>query len=498
MSEAPETIAAVDLGSNSFHMVVARVVDGQVHIVDRLRERVALASGLDERKQLSAEAQQRALDALHLFGQRVARMEPGTVRAVGTNTLRQMKKSRRFLRDAEGALGFPIEVISGREEARLIYLGVAHSTEDRTTRRLVIDIGGGSTECIIGEGFEPLEADSLYMGCVTFSRFFPRGQIKPRFMEDAMTAAALELRPMERRYKTLGWQGALGSSGTITAVQSIALAEGFSNRGITPKALKRLRKAMYTAGSADALDFDGMAPDRAAVLAPGVAILSAVFERLGIERMSATSGALREGLLFDLLGRFREKDVREETIRSFSARFHVDQEQGRRVEATALRFLEAAREPWDLGLPVARQTLGWAARLHEIGKAISYSSYHKHGEYLVRHSDMPGFSREDQRILAALILSHRRKLRLDAFDSLPVEKPERVVRLAILLRLAVLLNRNRDRRAVPTFRFSARKKQVELRFPDGWLEDNRLAVADLQAEAELLQPAGYRLEVGSF
>jgi exopolyphosphatase/guanosine-5'-triphosphate,3'-diphosphate pyrophosphatase len=495
--DGTETVAAVDLGSNSFHMVVARNVDGQIHIVDRLRDRVALAEGLDEDRNITREARDRALAALSLFGQRLAHMPKGRVRAVGTNTLRQAKNGRAFLEEAEQVLGHPIEVISGREEARLVYLGVAHTVEDRESRRLVIDIGGGSTEFIIGEGLEPLEADSLYMGCVTFERFFPRGQIRPRFFEDAETAAALELSPIVPRYTSLGWSQVMGSSGTVTSVEAILRAEGWSQSGITLKGLKRLKKELIEAGSPSAIKLAGMPADRATVLAPGVAILLTAFEQLGFDRMQPSEGALREGLVYDLIGRIHDRDVRDRTIRAMCSRYRVDEEQAERVEITALRLLDAVAETWELNPSSLRRVLSWAARLHEVGKAISYSGYHKHGAYIVRYSDMPGFSREDQHVLAELVQAHRRKLRASWFEALPVERPERYLRLAILLRLAVVLNRSRARRAVPALRVTPKKKSLELRFPNGWLDDNPLTLADLQQEAERLRLAGFDLDLGT-
>lgn len=489
-----DMVAAVDLGSNSFHMVVARVVDEKVYIVDRLRERVALAAGLDDKKRLTKESRQRALATLQIFGQRLADMPRGSVRAVGTNTLRQAKNGRAFLARASEALGHPIEIISGREEARLIYLGVAHTQEETEGRRLVVDIGGGSTECIIGERFEPIERDSLYMGCVTFSqRFFPKGQIRGKHFDAAQLAASLELQSMEERYRSLGWSRAVGSSGTILAIDAILRANAWTNRGITLKGLRRLRKALVQAGSTEALALLGMPPDRGPVLPGGVAILISVFERLGIERMFTSTGALREGLVHDLIGRFRHEDARDETIRALSERHHVDRLQAERVERTALELLAQVSPAWGLEAEEARQMLSWAARLHEIGKAISYSGHHKHGAYIVASSEMPGFSREDQQVLAELILAHRRKLRPSRFQDLPVARSQRALRLALLLRLAVLLNRARSSRSVPNLRLEAQKKALELRFPPGWLESNPLTRADLDNEAGILSNAGFRL-----
>jgi exopolyphosphatase/guanosine-5'-triphosphate,3'-diphosphate pyrophosphatase len=494
MPAPTDTVAAVDLGSNSFHMVVARVVDDEVYIVDRLRERVALAAGLDADKRIDKDARERALAALSLFGQRLAHMPPGSVRAVGTNTLRQARNPRAFLTRAEEALGHRIEIISGREEARLIYVGVAHTQEELDGRRLVVDIGGGSTECIIGERFEASEADSLYMGCVTFSeRFFPKNEIRQKHVDAAQLAASLELQSIEERYKSVGWTRAVGSSGTILSVESILHANEWSNRGITAKGLRRLRKALVAAGSTADLALLGMPPDRADVLPGGVAILSAVFERLGIERMFTSTGALREGLVYDLLGRIRHEDTRDKTIRTFSERYAVDRLQAERVERTALGLLDGVKSQWDLEGEDARQMLSWAARLHEIGKAISFSGHHKHGAYIVAESEMAGFSREDQQVLAALILAHRRKLRPSRFDALPVEGSQRATRLAILLRLAVLLNRARATRSVPEILVEAKKRSLHLAFPPGWLDGNPLTRADLENEAAALESSGTRI-----
>ncbi len=493
----PDTVAAVDLGSNSFHLIVARPVGGEIHVIDRLRERVALAEGLDERKRLTREARQRALSCLELFGQRLRHMPHGSVRAVGTNTLRQARNGRAFLGQAEQRLGHPVEVISGREEARLVYLGVSHTIEVQEGRRLVVDIGGGSTECIIGEGFEPLEADSLYMGCVSFSRrFFPDGVISSDAMDAAQLAASLEVQSIAQRFKRVGWTGVAGSSGTIRAVESILRAQGLSDDGITEKGLRKLRKAMIAVGHADKLAFDGMPSDRAPVLAGGVAIVLALFEMLGIERMATSSGALREGLLYDLLGRMQQKDVRERTIRLFSARHHVDMDQAERVAATALRMLAQVAESWDLEGATHQKLLGWAARLHEVGISVSHSGYHKHGAYLLEHSDMPGFSREEQVKLAALVLCHRRKLRKSVFGALPEGDALPTLRLCLLLRLAVRLDRGRSEESVPEVRLEARKKALELTFPAGWLEAHPLTVADLGEEAATLEAAGYRLRFG--
>ena len=493
-SRAPETVAAVDLGSNSFHMVVARVTHGELHVVDRIRDRVALAEGLDDDRVLTPEATQRGLDCLSRFGQRLRDFPAGTVRAVGTSALRQARNGRAFLKAGRDALGFPIEVISGLEEARLIYLGVSQSTPaDVGPHRLVIDIGGGSTEAILGEGFDPLITDSLRMGCVGFTRkFFADGKITRERMRRARLAARLEVQTIERAYTTAGWDHCAGSSGTICAVEGLLLANGWSEDAITAKGLRRLRKAMVSAGHWKDLELEELAEDRAPVLAGGVAILSAIVDGLGIQRMKASRGALREGLLYDLLGRIRHEDVRDRTMRMLSQRYHVDQAHALSVERTARDLLAGVASDWELDEPDYGQVLSWAARLHEIGQSISYSGHHKHGAYLARNADMPGFSRADQELLAAMILNQRRRPRLESFETVPAPKPMR--RLCVLLRLAVLLNRSRGAHALPMPGLtSSQDGQLELAFEDGWLEEHPLTRADLEGERVRLEEFGVEL-----
>ncbi|MEO6697727.1 MAG: exopolyphosphatase, partial [Gammaproteobacteria bacterium] len=396
-SKPPEIIAAVDLGSNSFHMIIARTHRGKPYTLDRLRETVRLAAGLDKDNRLTAEAQRRALDCLKRFGQRIAAIAPGNLRTVGTNTLRRAHNAKYFLQRAQQALGHPIEIIGGREEARLIYLGVAHSLADGAGKRLVVDIGGGSTELIIGERFEPRHMESLQMGCVTSSlKHFPSGAITPASMQRAEIAAKQELQNLTRHYRSIGWMDCIGSSGTINAIHDIIAANRWSRDGITLSSLKKLRKHLLAAGHVNRLQLPGLRGDRAPVLPGGLAILLAVFESLAIERMHATGGALRDGLLYDLLGRIRHKDIRDHSITRLSMQYHVDTEQAKRVEQTAKRLLKQLPQ-WQLDSYQAM--LGWSARLHEIGLAVSHSQYHKHGAYLVEHSDMPGFSRQEQQLL---------------------------------------------------------------------------------------------------
>ncbi|HSF18424.1 MAG TPA: exopolyphosphatase [Vicinamibacteria bacterium] len=488
-----DTFAAVDLGSNSFHMKIARLIQDEVHEVDRLRERVRLAGGLTEDKTLSEEALARAFTALEKFGERLRDVPPKQVRAVGTNTLRQVKDPRKVLNRASKALGHPIEIISGQEEARLIFLGVSHSLPFADERRLVVDIGGGSTECIIGEGFESSRVASLFMGCVSFtSQFFPDGVITQQNMKRAQTTAQVELETIVDRFKNLGWDRAYGSSGTIHAVAAVIRESGWGQH-ITRKGVKKLARALVDAGRISRLALPGLSAERATVFPGGVAILRSVVESLEVESMEPASGALREGVLYDLIGRIRHEDTRERTIQRLVEQYRIDTAQADRVERTALALWKQLAAPWGVSEHEDRLQLIWAVRLHEIGITISYTHYQRHGAYIVSNAELAGFSRDDQQLLAALIEVHRRKLTSVPFDELTQVDVQKAMRLAIILRMAVLLNRGRSPRPLPPIAAATAKTHLSLAFPDGWLEEHPLTRADLEAEARVLKKIGFEL-----
>ena len=493
---APETIAAVDLGSNSFHMIVARVVDNQFQVVDKLREMVRLREGLDGQRNLAPEVAARALACLERFGQRVRSLPPGAVRAVGTNTLRQVRDAGAFLQAAEAALGHPIEIVAGREEARLVYLGVAHGLAAGDERRLVVDIGGGSTELIVGEGFSPRHMESLEMGCVSMSQaHFGTGRISARRMKRAELAGALELRPVKMEYREAGWREAIGSSGTIRAIRTVVQRAGWCDPrdGITADALKRLRDRLIEFGRVERIELDGLSGERRPVFAGGVAVLRAVFKALRIERMRVSDLALREGVLYDMLGRIHHEDVRESTVRALCRRYEVDMAQAERVERTARAFFAQAAAPWGLQGRDYVEILGWAARLHEIGLTVSHAGYHKHSAYLAAHSDMAGFSRQEQMVLAALLRGHRRRFPLEQFRALPPDITLCAMQLAVLLRLSVLLHRARSATLRADAVLTVEGTRLDLAFPPGWLERHPLPRMELKQEAKRLKKAGFRL-----
>jgi exopolyphosphatase/guanosine-5'-triphosphate,3'-diphosphate pyrophosphatase len=491
-----ELVAALDLGSNSFHMIVGRLSGGQLHIVDKMREPVRLGAGLDHRRNLTPEAQRRALEVLGRMGQRVRDMPPNRVRIVGTNTLRQARNAPEFLERAHQALGHPIEVIAGREEARLIYLGVSQTMTSQAERRLVVDIGGGSTECIIGEKAEILEADSLFMGCVSWTmRFFGDGELSESRFVEAEIAAKLELEPIIRRYRSLGWEVALGCSGTVHAIKRLVRANGWSTDRISHKGVRRLRKALISAGQLSRVELLGLTEDRRPVLPGGVAILGTIFEAFQLEELSPAPGALREGALYDLVGRIRHEDVRDRTIRWLCRHYGVEMAQVARVERTALRFLPQVAEAWALPRENAAHFLSWAAHLHEIGLSLSHTGYHKHSAYLVANADMAGFSKNDQVLLALLIRGHRRKLRDLHFEGLEPDLERLARRLTVLFRLAVLLNRGRSDDALPPVLLEAKRSKLTLQFPRGWLELHPMTWADLEEQRSEIRRIGVRLSL---
>jgi len=493
-AKIPDVIAAVDLGSNSFHMVVARYSHGQLIIQDRIREMVRLAAGLDEQGRLDRTSVETALTCLERFGQRLRVMRAESVRVVGTNTLRRAKRKGAFLDRARAALGHPIEIISGIEEARLIYVGVVQTMPSEPGRRLVVDIGGGSTEIIVGEGLQTKRLESLYMGCVSISsRFFEDGDITEKRMKRARLAAKLELEPVRSSFKEFGWDQAVGSSGTIRSVSDILRAKG--EHVITPAAIEGLIEQALRAGHADKLRFPELSADRIPVFAGGIAILAEVFDNLGIKSMRIAEGALREGLLYDLVGRLTNEDARVRSVRAMQGRYHVDLEQAARVEATALEFLRHTQAEWGLDDSFAELVLGWAARLHEIGLDVSHSHYHKHGAYLLEHADMPGFPQEEQRILAQIVGAHRRKMHLDGLQDLNPPWHIKAEYLIVLLRLAVLLHRGRSEQTQPKVELRVKGRSIDIEFPRGWIDDHPLTAADLEQEIELLKAAGFKAKV---
>lgn len=492
----PELLAAIDMGSNSFHMVVARQVHGEIRTLEKMGEKVQLGAGLDADNKLTEEAQQRALACLSRFAQRISGMPPEAVQIVGTNALRVARNTQEFIARAEEVLGYPVEIIAGREEARLIYLGVSHTLSDDTGRRLVVDIGGGSTEFIIGERFETQALESLHMGCVSFrNRYFPDGKISRRLMDQAVTHASQELLNIRSRYRELGWHSAVGSSGSIKAVANVLASLRITDGSIDLRSMRELRRRLIDMGNVRRLADLGVRTDRQSIFPAGFAILLAAFESLGIEQMTYADGALREGLLYDILGRIQHEDVRERTITALQERYHLDQRHGEAVEASSIALWRCVCRDWNINTLGDEELLRWASRLHEIGLTIAHSQYHKHGAYLLRYSDLPGFTQQFQQELATLVRGHRRKFTPSIFEGFEPADAQRLKRLCVLLRLGVLLQHARNYESPPALTARASNRRLQLTFDEDWLSQRPLTLADLENEKEFLARQDFSLEI---
>jgi len=479
-------------------MVVARYTHGQLVILDRLREMVRLGAGLEADGRLNKDVAARAIACLERFGQRLRDMRPDGVRVAGTNVFRRAKRAQAFIERAREAIGHPIEIVSGIEEARLIYSGVAHTMPAGPGRRLVCDIGGGSTEIVIGEGLQPLELESLQIGCVRLSEeFFAEGRLSQKRMQRCRVAARQAIEPYQAAFRRRGWDEAVGSSGTVRAIGDCIRELDPDALDIGADGLERIIAKIGEVEHVRELKLASLDDDRKLSFAGGVAVLAEVFEQLGIERMKVADGAMREGLLYDMLGRYTDEDARERTVRSMQERYHVDLAQAERVEATAVDFLGQVEQPWSLSDPEIELVLRWASRLHEIGLDVAHSGYHRHGAYLLANADMAGFPRAEQKLLSIMVGAHRRKPAMEEADELNPPWEKRAPAMTLLLRLSVLLHRGRSTVGLPPLKLTPRADSLEIRFPPGWLDDHPLTVADLQSEIEHLKSVGFRLRVFS-
>ncbi|RLA49520.1 MAG: Ppx/GppA family phosphatase [Gammaproteobacteria bacterium] len=487
-------LAAIDLGSNSFHLIIAKIEHGEMRPVDVLAEKVQLGAGL-EHGQLSDEAIQRGLDCLSRFAQLLESVEPERVRVVGTNALRVAKNRRAFTKRAGRILGTKVDVIYGREEARLVYLGVAHSLADDAQSRLVIDIGGGSTEFIIGERFEPQRLESLQMGCVSYGRtYFPKGKISKDSYRNTYDRARVQAFHIRHKYNANHWEECVGSSGTLQAIETILTQNGWSEGGIDRKGLAKLEKKLLKFKTMNDIELDGLAAPRRSVILPGVAITSALFDVLGIEHMRTSKGALREGVIYDLMGRLSHEDVRERTVNALVQRYSVDTETADLVERRARTFFTASRMNWQLTTH-DWELLRWAARTHEIGMAISHKHFNRHSAYVLRNADLPGFSQEEQEQLAVLALGHRGKLSADLLADIADSDHVRMHHLLGIMRLAACFKYVEKLTQLPEFSILASEQSLTLDFPEGWLQEHPLTARELLEEQSVLAKIGVELAI---
>ncbi|SMC52608.1 Ppx/GppA phosphatase family protein [Polynucleobacter kasalickyi] len=494
----PKLIASVDLGSNSFRMVIAQIVETpsgyQLRPVDTLRDSIKLAAGLDSEKNLDAEAVTRGLNSIRRFGERLRNFSPMQVRVVATNTFRVARNASKFIAQAELALGFPIEVIAGQEEARLVYIGASHGAPANSGNRLVIDIGGGSTEFIIGQGYEPKLLESLYIGCVSHSqKFFANGAVDSYNFKQAELAARQEIQIISKEFRKKGWDQVIGSSGTAKALAELISLNGLdvhSDRKtdpfgveaagvITRQSLELLKLSLIESEFVQNSKLIGLKPDRRLVLPGGLAIMIAAFDELKIESMEIVEAALRMGVLYDFLGRAQHHDMRFVTVEQFMKRYGVDVEQAMRVEELAIFFLEQFPMPVDEDRINNTSLLGWAARLHEIGLTISHNGYHKHSAYISANADMPGFSKNDQARLSTLLIGHTGKLAKVYTSNNFVDW-----RMLFCLRLAFLLSRRRVSEELPEILVQQTSKGFKVTISKKWIENHPLTEFSLKKEAE--------------
>ncbi|WP_350562089.1 exopolyphosphatase [Psychrobacter sp. CAL346-MNA-CIBAN-0220] len=491
-----ELMAAIDIGSNSFHLAIARLDHGEVRKVASMSEKVQLAAGLDEHNILGAAAEQRGLECLSRFVARLDSVPPERIRIVATNALRQAKNANDFIKRANEILPKPIEVIAGREEARLIYLGVSH-TNASSDRRLVIDIGGGSTEFIIGQKFDPLLTESLQMGCVAFTQaFFADGQITENAFNNAIAAARKEILAINGQYQKMGWSSVVGSSGTIKAVRNVLVSKGWADEQerVTYKGVKKLEKLLIKIGDVNDIELTGVKEHRKAVFPAGVAVLRAAMKVLGIDTITYSDGALREGVMYDMLGRFASEDVRDRSVLALIKRYSVDKKQAKQVVKTSRKLFEQVQNELGLNNEDA-DLLRRAAFLHEIGLAISHNSYHRHSAYLLEYSDIPGFSQVDQKRMAQLMLNHRRKLKADMLEQACIIGGDQLVYLCLLLRLAILTHHSRSEYSAPTMPLKVTDTNCWQITVAADNEHYAFLLSDIYAEVEQFAKWGVKLSV---
>ena len=493
---AASPLAAIDIGSNSFRLEIAQMQQGRYKRIAYLKETVRLGAGLDEQGCLTEAAAQRGLDCLQRFAQRLQGFEPAQVRAVATQTLREARNRDAFLLRAEAALGHAIEVVSGREEARLIYAGVSF-LQPGDLHRLVIDIGGRSTEMIVGQGRVPRVVESFKTGSVSLSmRWFPDGVFTAQRFRDAQVAAGAELEEALEPFAPRHWQEALGSSGTAGALSQILAAAGISDGTITPDGLRWCQAQCLAAGSVDKLVLPSLRDDRKAIIGGGLALLTTLTTQFGIAELRPAKGALRQGVIIDLHERHAARrqahggDLRDHTVGALQARFDVDTQQAGRVRAVALGLLRSALPELvdeddspsancdDSGQ--ALRELGWACDLHEMGQMVSHHDHHRHSAYLLANVDAPGFSQSQQRRIADLVLGQRGGLRKIE----PQLAQERFAWQVLALRLAVIKCHARGVVEPTALGLKRDGKQARLAFPRQWADSNPRTLHLLREEVD--------------
>ncbi len=474
--------AAIDLGSNSFHMLVVREVAGSIQTLSRIKRKVRLAAGLNSDNALSAEAMERGWQCLRLFAERLQDIPPAQIRVVATATLRLAVNAGEFLAKAQEILGCPVQVISGEEEARLIYQGVAHTTGG-ADQRLVVDIGGASTELVTGTGAQTTSLFSLSMGCVTWlERYFADRSLTKENFVLAEAAAREVLRPIADVLRYHGWKVCVGASGTVQALQEIMMAQGMDER-ITLTKLQQLKQRAIQCGRLEELEIEGLTLERALVFPSGLAILIAIFSELNIQCMTLAGGALREGLVYGMLHLSVDQDIRSRTLRNIQRRFMIDTEQAQRVANLAIHLVDQLNDSWLLD-PLSRDLLISACALHEIGLSVDFKRAPQHAAYLVNNLDLPGFTPAQKKLIATLLLNQTNAIDLSSLHQQNAVPPRVAEHLCRLLRLAILFASRRRDDLLPTIQLAASDEKLTLTLPDDWLEEHPLGREMVEQECQ--------------
>ncbi|QCE21820.1 guanosine-5'-triphosphate,3'-diphosphate diphosphatase [Enterobacter bugandensis] len=493
MLSSTSLYAAIDLGSNSFHMLVVREVAGSIQTLTRIKRKVRLAAGLSSDSYLSPEAMERGWQCLRLFAERLQDIPHAQITVVATATLRLAVNAVDFIAKAQEILGCPVQVISGEEEARLIYQGVAHTTGG-DDRRLVVDIGGASTELVTGTGAQATSLFSLSMGCVTWlERYFTDRNLGKENFDEAENAARAVLRPVMDELRYHGWKVCVGASGTVQALQEIMMAQGMDER-ITLAKLQQLKQRAIQCGRLEELEIEGLTLERALVFPSGLAILIAIFTELNIQCMTLAGGALREGLVYGMLHLSVDQDIRNRTLRNVQRRFLVDIDQAGRVSQLASRFADQVANAWDLD-HLSRDLLLSACALHEVGLSIDFKQAPAHAAYLVRNLDLPGYTPAQKKLLATLLLNQTNAVDLSSLHQQNAVPPRVAEHLCRLLRLAILFASRRRDDLLPAINLLADDEKLTLTLPENWIENHPLGAEMIDQECQWQSYVHWVLEV---
>lgn len=490
-----DTLAAIDLGSNSFHLVVARITPQGVQITHRLKEKVQLALGLDDNKQLDDAAIERGLACLTRFADSLGHLSSVKLKAVGTSSLRQARNGQQFIRQAEEILNQRIHIISGKEEARLIFQGVAQ-TRPLDKSCLIIDIGGGSTELAFGQEANPSLTDSLPLGCLNFyKRFFSDHIATQAAFDKAVRSAEVELINISNHYRESTADEVLGTSGTINAIHDILVEHGYHDGIITLPRLEELAEHIIEQGDLENLQLAGASDYRRPYIICGIAILTALFKQLRLRQLSACESALREGIVYELLDDLGHYALCEDTVKNLLHRFNSDLRHANQVQKTALKFFDQIAKDWQLEQKDYRLLLSYAALLHEVGLSINYDQYHKHSAYIVEMGDLPGFTFYEQKQMSLLVRSQRKKLKLDLFDELMEKDKIAGIRMTRLLRIACIIHHNRRMHDYGSIHLETQGETLIVNFAESWLDDKPVIKAEFEREQEYCEQANFILEL---